>query len=231
MPYTTRTMYEHLVLLSMRNGARAWTWEAAYGPKDNPDKTPLSFWKQLHGYCYTVYSKAFEATGPQAIGRLADLTDFKQQVCNIDTSKGETLRLAGTHGSALEMDKWAPVLNDAWILGGVHRLADFVLHSPRSFENLWENSSYRVGMVVTARELAGLVAFGYVRTTVPGAEVRYVCKDSGKAQAADLLNYDVVIRDADRRGRAEILQHMGLRDDLAQDIRTFDRSALRPVQR
>jgi hypothetical protein len=234
MPYTKKTLDEHLAQLSMRSGT-AWAWQA------NAETAP--FWTQLKEYCWTVYSKAFNATGEQAIGRMPDLTNFKMKVCNIDLSKGHTLLIAATKGNALQMDKWSPVLNDAWVLGGVHRLADFVLHSPRSFENLWENSNSRVGMVVTARELMGLVAFGYVRTivrggektigktTVPTANVTYVCKEKAKALSADLLTYASMISEADRRGRKEILQHMGLRDDVAQEIRTFDRSKLRPVQR
>jgi hypothetical protein len=86
-------------------------------------------------------------------------------------------------------------------------------------------------MVVTAREITGLIAFGYARVTVPGAEVKYVCDNIAKAQAADLLSYDKAIREAEVRGRAEVLQHMGLRDDVAQDIRSFDRTKLRPAQR
>jgi hypothetical protein len=166
-----------------------------------------------------------------AIGRMPDLTDFKRKVCNIDTSKGQTLFDQGTRGNALEMDKWAPIMNDTWILGGVHRFADFVLYSPRSFENLWENSPKRVGMVVTARELCGLTAFGYVRKTVRGAEVRYVCENRGKAQGADLLKYDAMIDQEDRRASTAILKHMGLRDDVAADIRNFDKASLKPVKR
>ena len=229
MPYTEKTLHDHLVILAMRNGSRSWSWEAAYGPADNPDKAPLQFWKQLTEYCWTVYEKALKATGPQAVGRLPDLTTFKQKVCGIDTKQGQTLLVEGTRGNALEMDKWSPVLNDSWILGGIHRLADFVLYSPRSFQNLWENSSFRVGMVVTARELSGLTAFGYERQTVTGEQVKYICTDKTKAQSADLLAYDAMIRNSEKHGRADVLRHMGLRDDVASDIKSFDRSKLRKV--
>jgi hypothetical protein len=65
----------------------------------------------------------------------------------------------GTTGNVLNQDKWAAPVNDAWLLGGIHRKANFRLASPKIIENLWNTNGY---LVVTAREIIGLINFGYV---------------------------------------------------------------------
>ena len=65
----------------------------------------------------------------------------------------------GTTGNVLNQDKWAAPVNDAWLLGGIHRKANFRLASPKIIENLWNTNGY---LVVTAREIIGLITFGYI---------------------------------------------------------------------
>jgi hypothetical protein len=87
------------------------------------------------------------------------------------------------------MDKWALVINDSWVLDGIHRRATFRLASPRHIENLWNKDGY---FVVTAREMLGLVHFGYEWGQV-GPWQCFVSKKLVKSQAADLLKYNRAI--------------------------------------
>ena len=64
------------------------------------------------------------------IGRVADINGFKAKVAAIGITRRDLL----------EMDKWTPVVNDCWVLGGVHRRAAFRLESPRALDNLWEGA-------------------------------------------------------------------------------------------
>src|SRR5262249_15940601 len=114
-----------------------------------------------------------------------DLTDqMKMDLAN--TQVNQTLLDDGTFGNILTLNKWANIVNDAWILGGVNRCAVFVLHSPRIEKNLWDTQ--RRGYVVTARELNGLQHFGYKRMPGSSPEIYMAC-DRDKAQAADLEEY------------------------------------------
>jgi hypothetical protein len=62
-------------------------------------------------------------------------------------------------GSVMNSDNWTLLMNDAWVLGGVHSHTDFYLASRRIPANIEAAVPY--GITVTGRELLGLVTFGY----------------------------------------------------------------------
>lgn len=132
-------------------------------------------------YCWVAYSKSKSAVGDMVIGRQGDLSRqglyekvaelvrmeigplTRQETLARDNKFGRiapnlTLLDEETHGNLLNQDKWAGPVNDAWILGGIHRQAKFRLASPRIMDNLWNQNGY---LIVTAREIIGLICFGY----------------------------------------------------------------------
>ncbi len=120
---------------------------------------------ELAVYCFQCYESARTATGDQVIGRESDLkrAGLYRKVANIyrnaNAGRPGTLFGPNAQGNLLLMNKWATIMNDAWLLGGVHRGANFRLASQRVLENLWNfNGGY---LVVTARELIGLKEYGY----------------------------------------------------------------------
>jgi hypothetical protein len=177
MAYTERQLYDAIVQLAIISHMKWWPWEDKSVKTPEDQKGTSIFWREMTKYCWQAYTKANGSAGMAYIGRMADVKDLKGTLCKIDLEKGQTLFDEGTKGNALEMNKWAPVLNDSWVLGHIHRFADFELYSPRSFQNVWEDSPNRKGMVVTAREITGLETFGYLRETVTGVNVKYICKD------------------------------------------------------
>jgi hypothetical protein len=136
---------------------------------------------------------ARSAAGHQVIGRVTHLTGagLYKQVADVSGLRG-TLFDPGAQGNLLQMDKWARVVNDSWILGGVHRAATFRLTSPRSLENLWNFSGGYAS--VTAREILGLLHFGYGFQQVGPWKVLVPGK-GGDATTADLLDYDRLMAD------------------------------------
>jgi hypothetical protein len=73
-------------------------------------------------------------------------------------------------GEILDSDNWTVLVNDAWLLGGIHYIAQFFLASPRSSENIYRtvrpdwfrpDRQFRPGFTVFSRELIGLVSCGY----------------------------------------------------------------------
>lgn len=92
-----------------------------------------------------------------------------------------------TGGSILNSTNWTLLVNDAWVLGGVHKRIDFYLASPRVRNNLYDTKAKR--MTVTARELAGLKTFGYRLISHPQlGEV--AVSESDTANFATLLKYN-----------------------------------------
>ncbi len=187
MPYTQATIRRDLEALHVS----AWDW-----PGDNPKGGAGTVSKEaaldeISGYCWCAYEKALHATGDQVIGRVQHLNaaGLYEKVAEIVGK--ETLFGISAKGNLLKMDKWATVMNDSWILGGVHRSAKFRLASPRVMENLW-NFSQGIP-VVTAREICGLVHFGYALQQVGPWQILSL-SDRTRAARADLLEYDRCVK-------------------------------------
>jgi len=150
-------------------------------------------------YCWALYEGVLNGAGDQVIGRQKDLgelrTDFYKGIGGLGSTTNDrgvpesTNFDDGTFANVQQMDKWAKVCNDAWVLGGVHRRATFRLVSPRVITNMWNQNGY---FVVTAREIIGLVHFGYAFEQI-GPWQCMVSKNSVKSQSADLVTYDKII--------------------------------------
>jgi len=104
----------------------------------------------------------------------------------------------GARGNVLKMDRWHPTMNDCWVLGGVHRSAIFRLVSPRTPDNIWNVS--QGFFVVTARELLGLMHYGYTPQRT-GAEVCLVPPDT-VSELATITNYwhFILVKSTDTTG-------------------------------
>ena len=217
-------------------GAQSWIWERqdVRGRLNqvlaaaSPGLEGRQVIAEMLEYCWCAYSKAYIASGDQLIGRSEDLTSAKRKVANIDLARGQTLFDHGTRGNILEMDKWVPIVNDAWVMGGVHRHADFHLVSPRAVVNLWYSGADGQRLVVTAREILGLIRFGYRRTVSGDGKVKYVCGDPYLAMASSLPQYAQEIREKEVLGMAATTELVGIRDDLANQILRFQDPAYRP---
>jgi len=136
--------------------------------------------------------------GITIVGRLARRADdgtwvpADESFPSNDEIMRENLRIidedAGDSGSILSADRWSLLSNDAWLLGGIHARTEFHFASPLRWTNLWDAAGGR--MTITARELTGIVAFGYtIRRPVPQLEAVAQCVDDQKAKAATLPAY------------------------------------------
>ncbi|ROP62224.1 hypothetical protein EDF81_0707 [Enterobacter sp. BIGb0383] len=178
----------------------------------------------LTEYCWLVYKKALMSTGPMLIGRSGDL--WRESVlAQFDLNKDEYLWKTNAPGNILMMDKWATTLNDAWVLGGIHRHADFHLMSLLAPENLW---NYQSGYhVVTAREILGLQKFGYQREAI-GNKVIFKCQDTSSADNANLWSYSLLMKkEASQRESSINKLIFEPVAGLNQEIQSFDHSRLR----
>jgi hypothetical protein len=189
-----------------------------YGRRQN------SFYDLLE-YCWLVYSKALYAAGPQLIGRTGDLWVPKQlSKAGISDPNTQTLWDNFTQGNIQLMDKWSPTVNDCWVLGGVHRRADFELVSIRSLQNLWDYDKNLP--IVTGREILGALHFGYELKEQPG-RVRLVNKDPAAAQDATLEAYDAFMKQMQAKGANSIVSLLKMDSALQSQIQNFDRSQLK----
>ena len=210
MAYSIFALRAALKAIGVRRGDNPFIWEEQKGAlapqlaaKFTVHRPVKNFVNDLTEYCWLVYSKALRAAGPQLIGRTGDLWVSEHlQKAGIDLSAKQNLWDPHTRGNIQVMDKWAPTVNDCWVLGGVHRQADFELVSARSIENLWDFKGVR--HVVTAREILGLIHFGYEPEKEPN-RVRFVCRDRGAARSATIEAYDAHMKVMEARGPAGIL--------------------------
>ncbi|WP_447873192.1 hypothetical protein [Serratia fonticola] len=175
----------------------------------------------LAEYCWLVYKKAYVSTGPMLIGRSGDLWR-KSILAQFNLNKDEYLWKKNAIGNILMMDKWAAILNDAWVLGGVHRHADFHLMSLLAPENLW---NYQFGYhIVTAREILGLQKFGYQRVVI-GNKVIFKCKSISSADNADLRSYSLLMKNEMSQRESSINKLISEPVvGLNKDIQNFDHS-------
>jgi hypothetical protein len=233
MSYSMVTMRQALKDVGNSKGVNAFAWEQP-GQAINPHLAAQfkygrgqNFLNDLLEYCWLAYTKALNAFGPQLIGRTGDLWVAQHlQRTGISVADQQTLWDPHTKGNIQVLDKWAPVVNDCWVLGGVHRRADFELVSMRTLKNLWD---FDKGFhVVTAREILGLLNFGYAVKSQPNV-VKLVCTDSAKAQGATIQAYDVLMRSHQALGADSIRSILVMDPALKNEIQGFDRSQLRHV--
>lgn len=131
-----------------------------------------------------------------------------------------------TKGNIQVMDKWSPTVNDCWVLGGVHRRADFELVSIRSLQNLWD---YEKDLpIVTAREILGLLHFGYKLEQQSG-RVRLMPQNPSAAQGATLEAYDAFMKEMQAKGANSIVSLLKMNPALQKDIQNFDKTKLKHV--
>jgi len=233
MGYSMVTMRQALKEMGITKGVNAFKWEKP-GPAINPHLAGQfkygrgqNFLNDMLEYCWLAYSKALNASGPQLIGRQGDLwvAEHLQRAGISDTDK-QTLWDPHTKGKIQVLDKWAPVVNDCWVLGGVHRRADFDLVSVRTLKNLWD---FDKGFhVVTAREILGLLNFGYSVKQQPNV-LKLACTDPGKAQSATIQAYDTFMKGKQGMGADSIRSILVMDPALKNEIQGFDRSRLRHV--
>jgi hypothetical protein len=198
MGYSRATLKADLQALKMSS----WDWPGDKPGSIRPDllksnpalrtaKDPgQALLEEMTEYCWKAYQKALATAGDLVIGRVPDLTAAGLYEKVADLVAGATIFDDGTSGNLLKMDKWARVVNDSWILGGVHRQAKFRLASGRVPKNLWDSANNR--LVVTARELLGLLHFGYELQQVGPWQV-LICRNGVRAATADLLKYHLLI--------------------------------------
>lgn len=221
----------YLTKESVRNdliqlGVSTWDWPGDAPGVIRPDvraNLPASRGQgaldEIVEYCWTAYQKSYKGVGDLVIGREGHLSQAGLYQKVAEMQNGQTLFDKAAQGNLLKVDKWARVVNDAWILGGVHRYALFRLASPRVMENLWnQNGGY---FVVTARELLGLLTFGYGHEQV-GPWQALVCKDKDRARTANLIEYDKLVRSGQTIEKASALQdNQGSAARVQQQIANF----------
>lgn len=175
-------------------------------------------------YCWHVYMKAYTSSGPILIGRTEDL--WKKNILekyNLGTDSN--LWDQGAKGNLLVIDKWLGALNDCWILGGIHRYADFRLMSSLSPANLW---NYEKGYhVVTAREILGLLLFGY-KKSVTNNLVTFKCVSRDNARNANLQSYAQLMKKQQVRGISSITKLISA--NYQNEIIKFNRATLNQIK-
>ncbi len=156
---------------------------------------------ELAEYCWKSYEKSLNSSGNLLIGRVQHLQAAGLYAKVAEIVGDRTLFHGSAQGNLLQMDKWALVMNDAWILGGVHRQGLFQLASPRVMDNLWNKDGY---FIVTAREIIGLLHFGYQFEQI-GMYQCFVSKSPVRATSADLIKYDALIKKKQTLAKAQDL--------------------------
>jgi hypothetical protein len=227
------TMREALKQIGVSKGVNAFMWEESkqgvnshlaqqfkYGRRQN-------YLNDLLEYCWLAYSKSRDAPGAMLIGRTGDLWVTQHlQRSGISVKDHQTLWDPHTKGNIQVLDKWAPVVNDCWVLGGIHRCADFELVSVRSLQNLWDyNNGFHI---VTAREILGLLNFGYSVKQEPKG-VKLVCTHPGKARESTIQAYARFMAGKERAGPNSIRSLLAMDPALKNEIHGFDRSRLKHI--
>jgi hypothetical protein len=209
-------------------GISGWDWPGSSPGEVNKElarqnpRIRRDILEELTEYCWCAYSKAMRGSGDLVIGRVQHLGAAGLYSKVADIAQGGTMFDGAATGNLLKTDKWARVVNDSWVLGGVHRGANFRLVSPLLLENLW-NASERF-LVVTAREILGLLYFGYQLDCVGPYQV-LMPHSHAMAAAADLLKYDGLARNrGDLRHAIDLIgkdsPHAQLMKEITARLRT-----------
>jgi hypothetical protein len=215
------------------------TWLFAPKPED--------FRVALQEYCWIIYQKTNTDAGFQIIGREWDtdpysldanilgraIGGYDKQASGKWTARPEGAPVGGLNtspgarGNVLKMDRWHPTMNDCWVLGGIHRGATFKLVSPRIPANIWNPMGFPV---VTAREILGLLHYGYETQRV-GSDVQFVPRDRGVAQRSNITDYWDFMVEKSRQGAGLVRELLDkeLKANLHAELLAFDRSKLRKV--
>ncbi|XVS67076.1 hypothetical protein ACQPYE_13755 [Actinosynnema sp. CA-299493] len=96
-------------------------------------------------------------------------------------------------GGVLKSHNWSILVNDAWLLGGVHTRLKFFLASPRTTNNVYDTTRRRLR--VFGRELAGLAYFDY-------GYVDHQWPQLGEVQAPTSKTWDPTFREYQTKGAA-----------------------------
>ncbi len=151
--------------------------------------------------CWLVYCNAQSPDHNRLVaGRLEHLGDEQIRIL------GKTN--ASSTGSILRTEtRWSIILNDSWILGGVHGRVNFELVSPVQGnvmdQSYTTNLSADRKFTVTGRELIGLKTFGYQQVYgpvekithearpagLPGTTILLQCTNPNLAESATLTRY------------------------------------------
>jgi hypothetical protein len=97
---------------------------------------------------------------------------------------------ADAGGSVMSSQNWTILMNDAWVIGGVHAHTPFYLASPRTQANI--QAAPPRGVTVTGRELIGVSTFGYEFVHAHpdlGEAARLAGAGAGAANAASFTLY------------------------------------------
>lgn len=122
----------------------------------------------------------------------------------------------------LQSDFWKIFVNDAWLLGGIEGGKHFLLLSPLSLMNLYDEDSRR--MTVTAREAIGLVKLGYsfarteARHLIHGTPGKSKNKPSAPTYQHLMQGYPV-----DKHSKAtEVINLINFFQELPRDLTVHD---------
>ncbi|WP_153044888.1 hypothetical protein [Xenorhabdus mauleonii] len=152
-------------------------------------------------YCWRAYKRALKSEKQMYVGRVKNVwTKDILEKAGME-NEGDFLWKKGAKGNVLKMDKWSLILNDIWVLGGIHRHADFHLESPNIPENLWDSKDNR--HIVTAREILGLLGSGYKKVK-KGNKTIFRCEDKAAADRATLRSYQIIMDAEALLGKASI---------------------------
>lgn len=145
--------------------------------------------------CYMAYRNAAKTSLKFLVaGRIPNDTDWKDKPGIDDLVRANfDVTSEWKKGAVLNTNAWTPVLNDSWILGGVHANLPFYLASPRE-EATFASRQHRLS--VTARELVGLTNFGYEVVQQDKLGEVMVCKDEKAAKKASFAAYVKLWEDA-----------------------------------
>jgi len=154
--------------------------------------------------CWAIYKNAANPDNRRLVAGLMD---------DLDMALNKLGKTTGSEGgSVLRSPEWSIVLNDAWVLGGIHGHVNFELISTNLQESII-NQSFKPGehvsmkFRVTGRELIGLTTFGYAQVYGPvekisdevrpdalgGSNMLFQCVDPVLADTATFTRYNDVI--------------------------------------
>ncbi|RDK12973.1 hypothetical protein CEJ32_20065 [Enterobacter sp. 9-2] len=150
---------------------------------------------------FVAYQKALHAHWAGFIGRIDDLWLQAELSEEYGVDRHDGLWSPAAQGNILFLDKWNMAINDAWLLSGIHRHANFRLLSPLAPQNLWNEQAQC--HVVIAREILGLLHFGY-RAVWQAQGMVFTCVDTDRANKADLIRYAELMDIEKEKGRPSI---------------------------